>query len=73
MSTYFIDLQSHHIKYLRPVIEARMSVLKKRVLKKYGEDWYDYDEEGIESKVKEHNDEYLRLGQILNEVSNASN
>ena len=32
MQSFFLTLQKHHVHYLVPIIEARMKVLKKRIL-----------------------------------------
>lgn len=63
-----LDLKKHHTRYLVKIITSRLEVLKKRVLKQYGEDWYDYDDQGIESKIEEKNEEYFRLKQVLDEL-----
>lgn len=61
----YIDLQKHHVNYVIPLIKARMKVLKRRVLKKYGSDWYDFNHAQIEQKVGEKDDEFWRLQQTL--------
>lgn len=66
--TFFFDLQKHHINYLGPVIEARMKLLKKRIIKEFGHNWYDMEEAQINTKVKEKSDEYFRLDQVLNQI-----
>ena len=66
----FIDLSDHHVKRLVPIVEARLSLLRKRVLKEFGSNWYDYDDEGKESKIEANNDEYFRLKQVLKKLNN---
>lgn len=67
----YIDLQKHHLSYVIPLIKARMEVLKKRVLKTYGSDWYDLNDEQIEMKVAEKVDEFSRLQQTLETLEQA--
>lgn len=67
----YIDLQKHHLSYLIPIIKARMEVLKKRVLKKYGSDWYDFNEEQIELRCCEKDDEFSRLQQTIQVIEKA--
>lgn len=67
----YIDLQKHHLRYVIQVIKARMLVLKRRVLKKYGSDWYDFNEEQIEMKVCDLDDEFDRLKQTLEVMEKA--
>ena len=64
-----IDLQKHHVAYLVPIIEARLKVVKKRVIKEFGEDWGDYDDDGLEFKVTEKSHEYERLNQTLRKIN----
>lgn len=64
----YIDLQKNHLRYLIPIIKARMEVLKRRVLKKYGSDWYDFNDGQIEQKVSEKDDEFWRLQQTLEKL-----
>lgn len=61
----YVELQKHHCRYIIPIIEARMKVLKKRILKQKKDDWYDYEPEQIEMKICEINEEYNRLNQSL--------
>ena len=67
----YIDLQKHHLSYVIPIIKARMEVLKKRVLKKHGSDWYDFNEEQIQQKVAIQDDEFWRLQQTLETLEKA--
>ena len=67
----YIDLQDHHLKRLIPVVEARLKVIKRKVMKDFGADWGDYDEQGLEIKINEKSDEYFRLKQVLREIKNA--
>lgn len=60
-----IDLQKHHVNYLTPIVEARMRVLKNRILKEKKDDLYDYEPAQIELKICEISDEYSRLNQCL--------
>ena len=48
-----IDLQKHHVNYLTPIVEARIRVLKNRILKEKKDDWYDYEPAQIELKICE--------------------
>lgn len=68
----YIDLSEHHLKRLIPVVEARIKLLKNRVIKEFGQDWGDYDLEGLEFKVSEKSDEYYRLKQVLKQLTTAS-
>ena len=63
-----LDLEKHHVRYITPLVEARMKVLKKRILKQKGDDWYDYEPEQIEMKICEINEEYNRLNQSINSL-----
>ena len=63
-----LNLNKAHIGCLIKITQARLEVLRKRVLKQHGEDWYDYDDQGIESKIEEKSDEYFRLKQVLDEL-----
>jgi hypothetical protein len=65
---FFLNLMKHHIDFLAPVIEARMKLLKNRIVKKYADDWYDLDESQIHSKCIDKSYEFERLNQILNEI-----
>jgi hypothetical protein len=64
----YLDLRKHHVSYLVPIIEKRLQVLKNRILKEYGADWYDYEPAQLEIKISEKSDEYFRLIQIINEI-----
>jgi hypothetical protein len=61
----YIELQKHHCQFIIPIIEARMKVLKNRILKGNKEDWYDYEPEQIEMKICMKNEEYNRLNESL--------
>ena len=58
-------LQKHHIAHLLPVIEARLKTIKRRHIKENRDNWGDYDDEGIETKIIEKDTEYARLKQAL--------
>lgn len=58
----------HHIDFLAPVIEARMKLLKNRIVKQNADDWYDLDESQIHSKCIDKSLEFERLNQVLNEI-----
>jgi len=60
----YIDLEKHHTAYLLPLIEKRMNVIKNRILKEKGSEWYDYDDGQIISKCIDLSDEYARLDQL---------
>ena len=64
----FIELPISDVNILIPTIEKRMQVLKNRVLKTHGEDWYDLDEEGINLKVSMIDKEFDRLDLILSKL-----
>ena len=61
-------LQKHHIEYLFPIIEARMKVLKNRLIKKHQNEWYDLEDYQIHQKALEKCDEYNRLNQVAHQI-----
>ncbi|WP_432221282.1 hypothetical protein ACRASX_11180 [Flavobacterium sp. TMP13] len=65
----YINLEKHHLARVVPLIEARIKLLRKRILKEWGDDLGDYDAEGLETKICEKNDEYFRLKQSLRLIS----
>ena len=64
-------LEKHEIIPIKDLVEKRLEVLKNRVLKQHGEDWYDYDNEGILSKIREKSNEFFRLENGLEELNKA--
>lgn len=67
-NSMYIELQKHHLSYIIPLVEARMKVLKNRILKEKRDDWYDYEAEQIEMKICETSEEYNRLNQAINSL-----
>lgn len=63
----YIDISKHASRYISVLIEKRMAVIKNRILKEHGADWYDYEGSQIEMKICDLSDEYCRLNQSLNE------
>jgi len=64
----FLDLQKHHTQHILPLIEKRLEVIKKRLLKIHGSDWYDYSDAQIITKCEELSDEFYRLIQAEDEI-----
>ena len=67
----YIDISKHAKNYITDLIEKRVVVLKKRILKEKVEDWYDYDTSQVEIKLCEASDEYYRLSVSLNDFYSA--
>jgi hypothetical protein len=67
----YVDLEKHHTAYVLPIIQARMKVIKNRILKQKGDEWYDYDDEQINSKCRDLSDEYYRLDQSVDIILKA--
>jgi hypothetical protein len=64
----YLELQKYHVSYLVPIIEKRLQLLKNRILKKFGADWYDFEPHQIEIKISEKSDEYFRLTKIIKDL-----
>lgn len=65
----YLDLRLHHAQYLLPIINARIKLIRNRIIKEYGSDWGDYDADGLETKINEKSDEYFRLKQIVKQFT----
>lgn len=63
----YIDIEKHEAKYIGPLIEKRLTVLKNRILKEKENDWWDYEPQQIEMKLCDISDEYCRLSNCINE------
>lgn len=68
----YLDLNEKQVQQLIPLVEARIKTLKNRVLKKYGDEWYDYPMESIDYKVDEKCDEHSRLRKLLHKLYRAN-
>jgi hypothetical protein len=58
-------LTKHHEKYLIPIVSSRINRIRAKVLKEFGANWGDYNDDQIDQKVTEKSDEYFRLKQVL--------
>ena len=63
-----IDINKKQVRVLIPVIEARIQVLRKRVLKENINDWYDYPDNMLDQKVSEKNEEFRLLNGVLDKL-----
>ena len=68
-----VNLPIHAVTLLLKLVQARIEVVKKRILKDNQSDWSDYNDEQIIWKLKEANKEFNTLWNLEDDLQNEIN